>query len=101
MSLSTDLTCTIPVSTLKSEPYSIDWGTGVYAKVLATNIYGDSLVSEAGNGAVILTAPSAPSDLAENLADRSTTTLGFTWTAPSFIGGSTVIDYRVSMAIAG
>jgi hypothetical protein len=101
MSSSTDVTCTIPVTALKAEPFSIDWGTGVYAKVYATNIYGDSSESEAGNGAVILTAPSAPTDLAENLSDRSTTTLGFTWVAPSFIGGSIVIDYRVSMAIAG
>ena len=61
--VSPNLTCTIPVSTLRAEPYSLEWGSSVYAKVLATNAYGDSLESKAGNGAVILTAPSPPTDL--------------------------------------
>ena len=35
-------TCTIPVTALIVEPYSLPWGSSVYAKVIAINIYGDS-----------------------------------------------------------
>jgi hypothetical protein len=47
--------CTIPVSTLQAHPYSFDWGAEIYAKVVATNDYGDSIESELGNGAIIMT----------------------------------------------
>jgi len=54
---STVTTCTINVSVFKGAPFTLDWGVGVYAKVTATNIYGDSLESDEGNGAVITTTP--------------------------------------------
>ena len=95
---STALTCTVPVSTLRAEPYSLEWGSSVYAKIVATNAYGDSVASQAGNGAKILTAASAPTDFVRNKGQRSTTTLGFSWTAPSSLGGAPLIDYRVSMS---
>ena len=65
MSTSTLTTCTIPVTALRSSPFSLDWGSSVYAKVIAINLYGNSLESEAGNGAVITTTPDAPTDLLE------------------------------------
>jgi len=40
---STLTTCTIPVTFLRASPFSLAWGTSVYAKVIATNIYGNSL----------------------------------------------------------
>ena len=51
--------CTIPIPTLRAEPYSLPFGTSVYAKVTATNSYGTSVISAPGNGAVILTVPTA------------------------------------------
>lgn len=33
-------TCTVPISTLRSVPYSIAWGSSIYAKVQAINIIG-------------------------------------------------------------
>ncbi len=57
MSASTSTTCTIPVTTLRASPFSLEWGNGVYAKVVAKNLYGSSLVSSVGNGAVITTTP--------------------------------------------
>ena len=51
-----------------------------------------------GNGAIITTKPDAPSSLVENTLLRTPTTLGITWTAPSFIGGATIIDYRINIA---
>ncbi len=59
-------TCTIPVTVLRSSPYSLEWGSSVYAKVVAKNIYGSSIESNAGNGAIITTTPDAPFGLIEN-----------------------------------
>lgn len=78
-SSSTTTTCTIPVTVLRASPFSLSWGSSVYAKVLATNIYGNSQVSSEGNGAIITTTPDAPIDLAENTSLRTKSTLGLTW----------------------
>jgi len=59
--------CTIPISVLKATPFSIDWGRSIFARITATNVYGNSVVSPAGNGAIILTVPDAPTNLANNL----------------------------------
>lgn len=60
------LTCSVPVTNLKNAPYSLPWGAHVYAKVIATNIYGSAEASEAGNGAMITTNPDPPIDLTED-----------------------------------
>ena len=44
-------------------PYLLVKGSSVYAKVIATNYYGDSEFSVSGNGAVILLVPDAPVNL--------------------------------------
>ena len=56
--------CTVPISILKAEPYSLNGGSSVYAKVLAINESGSSSFSNKGNGAVIPRATSIP---AQNL----------------------------------
>lgn len=53
MSSSTDTTCMINVSVFKAAPYELPWGASVWAKVIAINVYGDSDLSDRGNGAVI------------------------------------------------
>lgn len=55
--------CIIPVATLRAAPFSLDWGTSVFAKIRATNIKGDSEESEPGNGGAIITFPDAPLNL--------------------------------------
>jgi len=42
---------------LTVSPYVLPWGSNVYAKVVAYNIYGDSTTSEPGFQAIILTVP--------------------------------------------
>jgi hypothetical protein len=101
MSSDTSVTCTIPVTTLRTTPYSLEWGTSVYAKVIAINVYGNSLESAEGNGAVITTTPDAPINLAENVALRTKSTLALTWENAPFIGGADIIDYRISIAVQG
>lgn len=79
---------------LIAEPYSLTWADPVYAKLSATNIYGTSVLSQAGNGAILHTVPDAPTDLTEVLDQRTATTLGFIWET-SFVGGTPIIDYTI------
>ena len=63
-------TCSIPVSALRAEPFTLDWGDSVYYKMTATNAVGTSGESQAGNGGILLTNPDTPFDL---LNDASVT----------------------------
>jgi hypothetical protein len=98
MSSSISTTCTIPVTVLRSSPYSLQWGESVYAKIVATNIYGNSLLSDEGNGAIITTIPDRPLNLAEDTAQRTKSSLGLTWSQATFTGGAEIIDYRISIS---
>lgn len=90
--------CTVPLATLTSAPYSLSFGDSIYAKVIATNVKGDSIESDEGNGAIIITVPDAPINLAEDITHRTVTTIGLTWTAGASNGGSEILDYRISFA---
>jgi hypothetical protein len=68
--------CEVPLATLTQAPYSLSLGDGIFAKVVATNVKGDSVSSQAGNVATIITAPDAPINLAENTVLRTPTHLG-------------------------
>lgn len=52
--------CQVAIATLRTAPYNLPWGSSVFVKLSATNLYGASEESNAGNGAVILTNPDAP-----------------------------------------
>jgi hypothetical protein len=88
------MNCSIPVSYLHASPFSIPWAGSVNAKVIAVNAYGISVESNAGNGGYLQSNPDSPVNLTENLAYRTTTNLGITWTAGSN-SGSAIIDYWV------
>jgi hypothetical protein len=92
MSASTETSCSIPIGSLTSV-YGLYWGDSVYATVIATNSYGNSLESSEGNGALIITSPGSPTDLLEDEAQRTKSVLAITWTAPTFTGGVDVLDY--------
>lgn len=93
--------CTVPVTTLRAAPFSLAYGSSIYAKVVAINEKGASTESNPGNGAIIITYPDAPISLAEDVSKRTASTLGITWVQAVFNGGATVIDYQVSMSTAG
>lgn len=87
--------CLIPFSVLQAEPFDLPWGSSIYAKVRSINVVGSSEFSATGNGAVILSIPSEPTDLENNSAVSQATFIAFTWRAPVHDGGSPIIDYRV------
>jgi len=43
----------VSLSTLRSSPYSLVKGNSIYVKIVSVNVYGDSVQSTSGNGAVI------------------------------------------------
>jgi hypothetical protein len=55
MSLSLETTCVVPVAAVRASPFSLDWGSSVFVRVSAINVYGLSEASSEGNGAVIVT----------------------------------------------
>lgn len=92
------LSCSVPISVLIIAPYSLPWGSSIYATVSAINVVGTSIPSEEGNGAIIITNPGAPVSLNDvpivTLGDR----IGLTWEDGANNGGSEILDYRVSSA---
>jgi hypothetical protein len=57
-------TCSVISSTFKLTPFSLSWGTSLYAKIIAINVKGNSISSDSGNGGFILTQPDSPIDVA-------------------------------------
>ena len=51
------------MSQLTVAPFNLLKGYGIYIKVVAKNAYGDSPISVAGNGGVIVLVPDAPTNL--------------------------------------
>ena len=74
----------------------MDWGSSVHAKVVAYNVYGDSDESPVGNGAIILTSPDPPVNLAEVVALRAADSITVSWEDGISDGGDSVVDYRLS-----
>ena len=92
--------CIIPSIVLHEAPFNLPWASHVYAKLYATNLYGDSGESLAGDGAVIVAIPDKPVNLQEDYSQRSATTLGLTWEDGADPGGLPVLDYRITITQA-
>lgn len=72
----------------------LTWADSVWVILSATNAYGTSTYSDAGNGAILYTIPDAPTEVIEDLTYRTASTLGFNWQT-SFYGGTPIIDYTI------
>jgi hypothetical protein len=95
------LECTFPVQSLTTTPFSLPWGSEVWATVAAINTYGYSAASNPGSGAVIITYADAPLNLREDYSQRIATGFTLVWDQVVSNGGSTVIDYRLTYDNAG
>ena len=81
----------------RGSTFNLPWGSEVYAKISAVNVYGESELSEEGNGAVIITSPDAPINLELDETKRGATQIGLKWTEALSNGGSPVLDYSLYM----
>ena len=68
---------------------------GIYAKIIAYNLYGDSPFSEPSNGGLVKLVPDAPLSLTNDPAITNAFTIRFTWTEGLSNGGLTVFDFDV------
>lgn len=70
-------------------------------KIIATNIKGNSLISDASIGIKMLHVPSAPFNL-KNIENLSIDTMiSISWEDGISDGGSIVFEYMVSLSIEG
>ena len=88
--------CTVPISVLTAQPFSLTIGNSIFAKLVAINYYGESSESIAGNGAIVLLVPDAPILLQDNTAVTTAYVIGFTWQDSFSTGGSPIIDYKIT-----
>lgn len=90
-----DTQCAIPLTTLITSPFDLEKDDQVYVRVTASNLYGESEISNIGSGAVIVLVPDAPltlNDVPEvTLQDR----IGLAWTDGVADGGTPIIDYQI------
>jgi hypothetical protein len=96
----TNLECFVPISKLLVAPYSLAWGSSIYAKVTAANLIEYSEYSDAGNGAIILTSPDAPYTLVNVPSITAKHQIGLDWESLTNSGGAAVLDFTVSYAAA-
>ena len=87
--------CTVPLSVLYTSPYDLILGQTIESKIIATNNYGSSDVSEVGGTALIVLVPSEPLSLDNNPAITMGPNIGITWTPSAQVGGSAILDYQV------
>jgi len=91
-----ELKCTIPLLSLQSYPFSLKLGDSVFATVTASNTYGESQASPAGNGATIMVVPDSPVSVTDNVEVTSVTRISLTWINGISHGGSPILDYKVT-----
>ena len=92
----TNRACFVPVSIVLAAPYNLPWTSSILATVSATNVYGTSADSTPGNGAVIVTVPNPPTNLANNASLTTAYQIGLTWSPATFNGGTPLISYRIN-----
>lgn len=96
----TNSQCEVPLMVLYAAPFELIGGTSVYAKVVATNSYGDSLESDEGNGASIVLVPDTPLMFRDDPSVTSEIQVGLLWTDGVSNGGQPVLDYTVSYEVS-
>lgn len=67
----------------------------VVIKIVSVNVYGESITSIQGDGAVIQDVPDAPVSLVDEVLVTSDVQIGFSWQDGASDGGAPVIDYTV------
>jgi hypothetical protein len=62
---------------------------------------GDSLESSIASGSLLLRRPDQPINFAENMAQKTISTIGLTWDAGVESGGYPILDYRLTVTTTG
>ena len=81
---------------MTESPILLEYGDDCWARIIAVNVKGGSIPSDAGNGAKVLTRPDAPINVRDVPGVTNYETCGLEWDDGPDNGGAPVIDYRVS-----
>jgi len=87
--------CQVSLANLIISPYNHVLDESVWVKIIAENFYGDSLISEPGNGGLVKLVPDAPINLANDPSVTIDTRIKFTWQQGASNGGDTVLDFDI------
>jgi len=74
-----DTQCVVQLSHLSALPFQLLLGAEIQIKVMATNAYGDSVISDVGNGAIMVHVPDAPINLQDDPLTTSDSVIRFIW----------------------
>jgi hypothetical protein len=86
--------CTVPVDILRSEPFGLVSGEGVYARIVCGNTLGMSIPSDTDNGAIIPRAPDMCSNI--EMTSRTASSISFRWTDGLSDGGAPISCYELT-----
>lgn len=88
--------CTVQISTLKADPFSLEHEMPIYAKIVAINTIGESDASDQGTGSSIFVpeVPGAPISLQPTPSEITRTQASFTW-SDSTNGGKPILSYKI------
>jgi hypothetical protein len=86
----------VPVTVITASPYLLPWGSSVYVDLQAFNLIGESPVSTAGNGAIIIIVPDAPTNLINVSTITSAYQVGLSWQQGASTGGTAITEYILS-----
>jgi hypothetical protein len=86
-------TCLIPLTSFRQDPFNLAIGDHIYVKVIAVNAFGESINSNVGDGAEVLSVPDAPVNLINIVEVTNAEAIGFGWENGVSDGGTSIIDY--------
>ena len=92
--------CTVPVSVLRTNPYDLLDAEPIYVRLTAINNIGSSPVSSESSSVLMPIAdvrPDPPTTFIRNEVLTTKSQVAFSWNAPAFDGGDTIIDYAIEM----
>jgi len=87
--------CIVFLDKLTSQPYNLMLGYRIQIKVIATNAYGDSEISQESNSDIIVLVPDPVINLINNPTITSDSVFGISWNVGPSDGGKDIIDYRI------
>jgi hypothetical protein len=87
--------CYISLATLTAAPFSLVQDDSVFVRIVTRTDYGDSVLSDPANGAIIWRVPDAPVSLQDDPTVTEDTRIKIVWSAGANSGSTPVIDYTV------
>jgi len=93
--------CLIFLACFRQDPFNLVIGDHIYVKVIAVNAFGESINSNVGDGAEVLSVPDAPVNVINVIEVTNAEAIGLSWEDGVSDGGTSIIDYEIFYALEG